>query len=192
MDVHSRSSRAGAAAAVTALLLCTSLGAADAASSARATATRAVTSGGWGAVATTSSTAPFATGTLSLPLLNTAGNNGNPVYSPRFFTIGNTGTLSITGAVYTATASPAGATFKVEACSVTWNEAAGTCAGTLSTVLDTPATKLVSSIVPTAPGSGIRLRASVSGSIPKNTTPTLTFDVEVARNQTRTATVTGS
>ncbi|WP_146033066.1 hypothetical protein [Arthrobacter sp. AFG20] len=100
--------------------------------------------------------------------------------------------MNVTGAAYTATASPAGATFKIEACSVTWNETAGTCAGTLTNVLDTPATRLISSIVPTAPGSGVRLRASVSGSIPKNTTPTLTIEVEVARNQTRTATVTGS
>lgn len=189
--MHAPSGRAGAAAAATALLLCTSLAPAEAAGAAHAASpARTVSSAHWGAVATSSVAAPFGTGQLVLTFSNT-GNNGNPVYPAKYFTVANTGTLSIAGASYSATA-PTGFTFRIEACSGGWNEAADTCAAGRTTVLDTPAANLLSSTVPAAAGSSIRLRASVTAFTKHQPDPTLTVDVGVPRAQVRAATVTGS
>jgi hypothetical protein len=192
VSVHVPSGRVGAAAAVTALLLCTSLAPADAAGAAHAASpARTVGSANWGAVATANTAAPFGTGQLVLTFTNT-GTNGQPVFPPKYYTVANTGTLNITGASYSAAAAPSTFTFRVEACASGWNEAADTCAAGRTTVLDTPASNLLSSTVPVAAGSSIRLRASVTAH-PKNPpNPTLTVGVDVTRAQVRAATVTGS
>ncbi|WP_146068851.1 hypothetical protein [Arthrobacter sp. ZGTC131] len=142
-------------------------------------------------MASASTSAPFGTGPLVLSFANT-GTNGHPVFPAKFFTVANTGTLDITAASYTATATPGTFAFRIEACASGWNEAADTCAAGRSTVLNTPASSLLSSAVPMAAGSSIRLRASATA-FPRNpTTPTLTVGVDVSRSQARGATVTGS
>lgn len=187
-----RSSRTAAILAVTALLACTSLTPAEAASTAQASSARVVAgSGTWGAVATTNTTAPYGTGALVLTFPNT-GTNGQPVYPPQFFTVGNTGTITLTAATYTATGTPSTATFTIEACSAGWNESANTCSGVISTVLTTATSPQASTVVPPGAGQGIRLRASVAGTIPRSTTPSLTVGLSVTRAQGRPATTTGS
>jgi hypothetical protein len=142
-------------------------------------------------VAGTSTSAPFGTGQLVLSFTNT-GTNGQPVFAAKFFTVANTGSLNITAASYTATATPSTFAFKIEACATGWNEVADTCGGGRTTVLDTPASSLPSSAVPLAAGSSIRMRASVTA-FPKNPpNPTQTVGVAVSRSQARAATVTGS
>lgn len=192
MSVHAPGSRAGAAVAVTALLVCTSLTPANATGSAQAASpARTVSSASWAAVASTSTSAPFGTGQLVLSFTNT-GTNGQPLFSAKFFTVANTGSLNITAASYTAAATPSTFAFKIEACASGWIEVADTCAGGRTTVLDTPASSLPSSAAPLAAGSSIRLRASVTA-FPKNPpTPALNVGVDVSRSQVRAATVTGS
>jgi hypothetical protein len=186
------SSRAAATLAATALLVCASFTPAQAASTAQAaSASVPAGSGNWGAVATTNITAPYGTGALVLPFPN-AGTNGQPSFLPQFFTVGNTGTMAITAAGYTATASPASVAFVVESCSAGWDEAANTCSVAPGTVLTTAASPQTSSTVPTGAGQAIRVRASVTGTVPKNTTPSLTVGLSVTRAQTRPATTTGS
>jgi hypothetical protein len=192
VSVHAPSGRVGAAAAVTALLLCTSLAPADAAGAAHAASPAStVSSASWGAVATASTAAPFGTGPLVLTFTNT-GNNGQPVFPAKYFTVANTGTLGITGAIYSAAAAPSTFNFRIEACASGWNEAADTCAAGRTTVLDTPASSLLSSTVPAAAGSSIRLRASVTVHPKTPPNPTLTVGVDVTRAQVRAGTVTGS
>lgn len=185
-------SRAAATLAAAALLVCTCLTPAEAASTAQASSAGvAASSGSWGAVATTNTTAPYGTGTLTLPLPN-AGTVGQPSYPPQFFTVGNTGTLTLTGATYTATGTPTTATFTLESCTAGWNEAANTCPGTITTVLTTATSPQASTIVPAGAGQGIRLRASVAGTIAKQTVPALTIGLSVTRAQVWAATITGS
>lgn len=192
MSVHLTSSRTAAAAAVTGLLLCTSLAAADAAGTAQASSpSRTVSSANWGAVATTRTAAPYGTGSLPLRFSNT-GKDAALVDESKFFTVGNTGTLAIAGATYTATASPGTLVLRIEACSGTWNEAAGSCTGSVSTVLQTPASEMASSTVPTGAGTATRLRAGITGLVPAHTAPTLTIGVHVSRDQVRAASITGS
>lgn len=191
MKVHVTSSRTAAAAAVTGLLLCTSLAAADAAGTAKAaSAPRTISSANWGAVATTRTSAPYGTGSLTLRFSNT-GKDISLVDENKYFTVGNTGILGITGATYTATASPSTLTLKIEACSGAWNESADSCTGSVSTVLQTPASNIVSSTVPTGAGTAIRLRAGITGLVPPHTTPTVIIGVNVTREQARAATTTG-
>lgn len=190
MGVHSSASRAGAAAASTALLLCTSLAAADAAGSAQAASANTVTAGSWGAVATNNTIEPYGAGPLVLPVPNVV-PNGKPEFRA-FFTVASTGTLPISAASYTAAASPSGVTLRIEACSSGWNETADTCAGVRSTVLETPAANLISSTIPREAGTAIRLRVSLVGAAPKNTEPVLTIGVDVSRAQVRAASLTGS
>lgn len=181
MDVHS--SRAGAAALATALLLCTSLAAADAASSARAASgSMAATSGRWGAVATTSTVAPYGSGPLALTftLLGT---------TTQYFNVVNTGTLPLTDEIFRATTS--GTSAAVEACSTTWNESTGSCpSGVITTVTTTGAGPTAFAAPLPATGSTIRLRARITGLLLGSTT--ITISVNVNRTQVRAASVTGS
>ena len=179
MDVHSPSSRAGAAAVATALLLCTSLAAADAASSARATsATTAVTSGSWGAVATTDTAA---SGPLALTF--TLMGSGT-----QYFNVVSTGTLPLSGGNYTATTTASNAV--IEACSTTWNESNNRCtSGVITTVTTTGAGPTPFAAPLPAAGSSIRLRARITG---VRLASTVTVSVEVSRTQARYASVTGS
>ena len=192
MNVHPTSSRAGVAAAVTALLLCTSLAAAAAASSAQATSTTAAaTSGSWGAVATTSTAAPYGTGpvVLNFPNGGTTGQ-GNGLKEPaQFFTVGNSGTLSLASASYTVQVSDPTVTFSVDACSTGWDEANNSCS-TSFTVLINKTASVTSSTVATVPGTGIRLRARLTSRAPNNTK--VTVNVDVTRDQVRAATTTSN
>ena len=106
--------------------------------------------------------------------------------------MGNTGTLNLTAATYTATGTPTTATFTVESCSGVWNETTNTCPGAITTVLTTATSPQTSTAVPTIAGQGLRLRATVTGTIAKSTTPSLTIGISVTRSQARTATTTGS
>ncbi|MET3932835.1 hypothetical protein [Arthrobacter sp. OAP107] len=191
MGVHPPSSRAGAAAAVTALLLCTSL-AAEAASAAQASSILSASSAKWGAFATTgSSLVPTTSNPLVLPVPNTTGNNGRVDFHA-FFSVVNPGTLRLTGANYSATASATDLVFSIDACSGQWTESTNQCSGQVTTVLATPASDLSSLTVPEAAGSTIRLRAAlIQGTVPNKTTPTVTIGVKVTRSQVRAATVTG-
>ena len=181
MDAHH--SRAGAAAALTALLLGTSLAAADAAGSARtASTTTLVTSGSWGAVATTKTSAPYGTGPLVLgfTLLGT---------STRYFNVVNTGALPLNAAMITATTR--GNTAVIEACSTTWNETFGTCpSGTITTVTTTSTSPATLTASLPAYGSTIRLRARITDLLTVNST--VSVSVDVSRAQARAATRTGS
>lgn len=184
MDVHLPNSRAGAAVAAAALLLCTSLTAADAASSAEAASPKvAVSSGSWSAVATTSRVPPYGTGPLQLsfPILDT---------KPQYFSLVNTGTVPLIAETLSATTNSSAI---IETCSTTWDEITGSClSGTVTTVIST-ATGAGSTVLTNplpAPGSSIRLRAqlldlNLLGS-------TVTINVEVTRAQARAATVSGA
>ena len=180
MDVHPRSSRAGAAAVATALLLCTSLAAADAASSAQAktTTTAAVTSGSWAAVATTATAPPYSTGPLALTF-------SSLLAEPQYFNLVNTGTLPLAAVTFEATTTRGSAV--IEACNSTWNELLGTCPTGAITVA-TSGTGPTPYTVPLSVGSSVRLRASVSNG--RNLT--MTIGVNVARAQARAAAITGS
>jgi hypothetical protein len=186
------SSRTAATLAATALLVCASLTPAEAASTAQASSAGvAASSGAWGAVATTNTAAPYGTGALVLSFPN-AGTNGQPSYPPQFFTVGNTGTINLTAATYTATGTPATASFTIESCSGAWNETANTCPGTITTVITTAMSPQTSTAVPAGAGQSIRLRAKVTGTIAKFTVPSLTLGVSVTRAQARAATTTGN
>lgn len=190
MSVHSLSGRAGAAAAATALLLCTSLATADAAGSAQARSVpAAVTSASWGAIAAIRETAPYALAPLviSFPHGGTA-EQGNVKSQSELFAVVNVGNLSLTAAEYTVTASNA-APFSVEACSGAWVQRDHSCSGQL-TVLTTASTATMSSIVPSAPGAAISLRARLTGQAPNHTT--VTINVRVTRAQVRQGTMSGS
>jgi hypothetical protein len=182
MDVHSPSSRAGAAAAVTALLLCTSLAAADAASSAQATsAATAVSSGSWGAVATTSTSPPYGSNPLALTF--TLMGTGT-----QYFNLVNTGTLPLIGGTITATTTASSAV--IEACSTTWSESNGRCpSGVVTTVASTGAGPTPYSTPLPASGSSVRLRARITG---LKLSSTVTIGVEVSRTQARAVTTTGN
>ena len=190
MDVHSRSGRAGAAAAVTALLLCTSLAAADAASSAQAkSTTAAVTTGSWGAVADMDGVGPYAVAPLEINFpQGSSQGQGNLKNQSALFTVVNIGSLSLTAAQYSATASGTAA-FSIDACSVEWSSRDNSCPGQLTVITNT-SSAVISSIVPSAAGSSIRLRAALTGSAPNNTK--ISVSVNVARAQARAASVTGS
>ena len=194
MSVHSPSSRAGAAVSVTALLLCTSLGAADAASSAQAaSASTIASSASWGAVATTSTAAPYSPGPLVLTFPTGATGHGNGLREPaQFFTVGNSGTLTLSAATYTVTSvatNSAPVAFSVDYCSTGWNESANTCSVPFAVVTSTSAPTL-SAVAPSAPGTGLRLRARLTGTSSRSTA--VTINLEVARAQVRAATTTGS
>ncbi len=151
-------------------------------------------------MATLRTAAPFGTGQLKLTFRNT-GSTTQPSFAPKYFTVGNTGTLPITQASYAGTAvAPSTVQFIVESCSGTWNETTGACQGapgTTTASLTTPwgssTTSIVSTAVPTGAGTTIRLRArvNVNGTVPNTPTPTLTIGVTVNRTQVRSPTTTG-
>lgn len=183
MDVHFPSSRAGAAAAATALLLCTSLTAADGASSAQAVSRKGtVISGSWGAVASTSKGPDYGTGPLQLTFFAFDTR-------PQYFSVVNTGTIPLTAQTIRATTNSSSAV--VEACSTTWNEIDGSCSsgGSIIKVITTDlgSTVLVSSLQDH--GASIRLRAQPVGSNLLGSR--VTINVEVTRTQARAATVSG-
>lgn len=196
--MHSYPGRAAVAIAAAALLVCTSTAAQAATIATAASVSQSVGSGSWGAVATLSTAAPYGTGALTLTFTN-QGTPGQPSFPPQFFTIGNTGTLPITQAGYTGTAvAPATVQFIIESCNGGWDPINNVCpSGTPTQVLTTPAgsstVSVTSATVPSSPGASLLLRARVAttGTVPNNSTPTLTAGVTVARSQVRTATTTG-
>lgn len=183
MSVHSPSIRAGAAVAVTALLLCTSLTTADAATSAQTgSAPRAVSSGSWGAVATTRGAVPYSTDPLALTFTALGADR-------QYFNVVNTGTLPLIGETFTATATTGSAA--IEACSTAWNESTGSCPSGIITTVTTTGVGPTSfaAPLPTA-GSAIRLRARRTSVLQLNLT--VTVGVSVDRTQVRMASTTGS
>jgi hypothetical protein len=178
--------------------VCTSTPAEAATTAKASSVSSAVSSGTWGAVATLSP-APYGPGPLTLPFTNN-GNPAQPSFVPQYFTVGNTGTLDITAANYTATATaPTSVRFIIESCSTGWDENNNVCqGGTPSQVLaaqgGSPAVTVTSATVPAVLSTSIRLRARIAttGNVPNNSTSTLTIDVTVARDQVRAATKTGS
>ncbi|UYY83737.1 hypothetical protein OIT41_20535 (plasmid) [Arthrobacter sp. YA7-1] len=196
MNVHHYPGRTAAAIAAAVLLACTSTPAQAATTATASTAAQqTVGSGSWGAVATVNTTAPYG------PLTLTFNNNGNPAhpsFTSRYFTIANTGTLTITAANYTGTASaPSTVQFIVESCSTAWNEPTDTCPGTPTQILapapGSSSSTVTTTTVPASPGAQIRLRArvSTSGNVPKSSTSTLTIGITVDSTQVRDATTTG-
>lgn len=163
----------------TTLLLCTSLAAADAASSAKVASTTAVTSGHWGAVATTG-TATNVSGPLELTFPGTTPE-------PQYFNVVNTGALSLTSQIYKATTT--GNSVEIQMCSTTWNEPNGSCSGNLTTVPINGSTIFTAPLPAT--GSKIRLRARIIG-LQLLGSSTVTISVSVTRAQVRAASVTGS
>jgi hypothetical protein len=168
--------------AVTALLLCTSLTTANAAGTAQTTsAPAAVSSGSWGAVATTRGSAPYGTAPLALTFTVLGADR-------QYFNVVNTGTLPLIGQTFTATTTAGSAA--IEACSTAWNESTGSCpSGIITTVTTTGVgPKSFAAPLPTA-GSAIRLRANKTSGL---LSFTVTVGVSVARTQVRMASTTGS
>ncbi len=201
MDACRHPGRAGAAVVAAALLVCTSMAAAAAATTAKVTsASQSVGAGSWGAVATSATDGSSGSGSLLLTFRN-AGTTSSPSFAPQLFNVRNTGSLAISRAAYTGTATaPSSVNFIVESCNGTWNEASGACQGspgTLATVLTTPAgsssATVVSTTVPEHPGAAVRLRATVkfTGNVPNSPATTLTIGVAVDRTYVRAATTTG-
>ncbi|MGO4856131.1 hypothetical protein [Arthrobacter sp. 2MCAF14] len=190
--------RAAAAIAAAVLLACTSTPAQAVTLATTTTASQAVSSGSWGAVASKSTAAPYGSGPLTLSFTNN-GNPAHPSFTPKYFTIGNTGTIPITQANYVGTTTaPSTVRFIIESCTSTWNETTGACpGGTVATVLTTPwgtsTIPATSGPAPADSGTAIRLRARItfSGSVPKTPAPTLTIGITVDRTQVRTGTTTG-
>lgn len=180
VDVHdARSSRAGAAAAATALLLCTSLAAADAANSAHAVTTRmSVASGSWAALATTKTTAPYGNGPLKLTF-------SGLLPPSQYFTVVNTGTQPLVGQIYKASTS--GNSVEIQTCSTAWNESNDSCS-VLPTTVPSNGSSAFTAALP-ATGSKIRLRARIIGA--QLSSSTVTISVNVTRAQVRAATITG-
>lgn len=199
MDVHPYTCRAGAAVAAAALLACTSFPPAEAAVTARTASTsQAANSGTWGAAASLKAAPPYGTGSLTLTFTN-SGPPGKPSFEPQYFTVGNTGTLHLTAADYTATTTaPASVHFVIDYCTGVWN--AGTCAGGSSTTfLTTPGgsstTNLAGARAPGSPTTNLQLRATAvaTGQVRNSDPPqTLTIDVRVNRIHVRAATTAGS
>ena len=147
--------------------------------------TQQVTSGSWGAVATTSTSPPFGTGPYSVIF-----TSRRPLQS--FFTIGNTGTLNLIAASFTVAASPNSESVVVEACSTSWDEPNNVCVnpGTITTVVSTTTSPATSRSVPVTSGSRIRLRATLSRPQATTYTVTVTVGVTVARSQVRSPSTT--
>ncbi|NKX53853.1 hypothetical protein [Arthrobacter mobilis] len=141
-----------------------------------------VSSGIWGAVATTATQAPYGSGPLALRF-NASLLAAPP---PQFFTLGNTGTLRLTGATFTATASTG--TAVLEVCSTVWNETNNTCPqGTVTEVARSGTAAYSASISPVNGGGSTRVRARVTTAI--ISASDVGVSVSVSRAQVRTAIV---
>lgn len=123
-----------------------------------------VSTGTWGAVATTATTPPWPTGSFSAPLRKNAAT---------YFSVVNTGTLALQSAIYSVSAP--GAVVTLLACSVPWDQTLGLCStGAVPVVADVATTQ-----VPTRPGGVLYLQAVGT----KNTS--LTVDVTLPRTSAR-------
>jgi hypothetical protein len=163
----------------TALLLCTSLAAADAASSAQAASAAAVSSSNWGAVATVSTAPPYGTDPLTVTF-------SGLLSAPQYFNLVNTGTLPLTAVTIEATTTRGAAA--IQACATAWNETLDICPSGAVTVATSGAGPTPYNAPMPTVGSSIRLRASVTSG--RNFT--MTIGVNVTRAQVRAASVTGS
>lgn len=178
------SSRVITAIAMTALLLGVGFSPANAAVGARtASATQQLGSGTWSAVATASATAPFGTGPLALSFPAAS------LIKYKFFTLANTGTLSLLSATVSVPVVPASATVLIESCTAAWNESLNLCVGGVARTVVSSATVLgASTAFAAASLTGIRLRASlVSISL---VDVAAIVNVAVPRSGARVATVT--
>lgn len=146
------------------------------------TAPQQVDSGLWGA-------APSAT---SLDF-------GTPGVQQLFFTVTNTGTLSLTGATYTVSGSnfKVGMTMSLQACvGGAWNVSTGTCTGgVVQTIVSTTGGSTSASVTsaalfPGPLGSSLTVMAQLSKNPARTTLGSVTVTVD--RSQVRAATVTNS
>ncbi|NKX49451.1 hypothetical protein HER39_02415 [Arthrobacter deserti] len=141
-----------------------------------------VSSGIWGAVATTAAQAPYGNGPLALRF--NASLLAPP--PPQFFTLGNTGTLRLTAATFTVTATTG--TAVLEVCSTAWNETNNTCPqGTITEVVRSGTAPRSASISPVNGGGTIRARARITSAIVSASD--VGISVSVNRAQVRAATV---
>ena len=165
---------------------------ADATTIARAaSAVHQVGSGTWSVVPTTASTSPYGMGALSLNFPKVT----NAIAPPQYFNLANSGNLTVTGAAYTVTGLDT-TQVTVETCiGGTWNETAGTCSGTIVTLVTTAtgttSGTASSSTVPATAGSLLRARVKPLA-ISKNSTDMYTVSVAVTRSQIRASTSTTS
>src|SRR5690348_1528797 len=117
----------------------------DAGTTGRASVTSSVGSGSWSVVATSASTAPYGSGPLTL-------NFGALGAQTIFFNAVNTGTLSLTGATYSVSATnmPNGSNVSLFAClGGVWNLITVTCVGGTATSLVTSTGALTSASLST-------------------------------------------
>lgn len=182
--MNSTTRRVAAVAVALLVVTVTGTSAAVAALQARATGSGTVSTGTWSVVPTVASAAPYPTGRLSLSFAR----NGKASPVPAYFWLVGTGTFPVAAISSTITTSPA-ATAKIELCSTTWNEATGTCTGTI-TILDTTATGATTSATAFAVGERRRVKASITQAV--SGTTTMTVDVAVARTAVRAGTSTSS
>jgi len=143
-----------------------------------------VTSASWGVVPTTGASAPATPGALTLSFPKPAGNGTAPA---QYFNAINNRSLTVSSATYTLAQSDT-TIVAVEACSGTWNEASGSCTGTITalvmTTTGTTAGSASSTIVPAAPGTVLRLRCRPTQA-GKTGVDTYTIGVRIARSAVR-------
>lgn len=132
------------------------------------TAGSGASSGVWSAVPTTSPDSP-GTG----PLTVVYGKRGRT--TPSYLDVVNTGSLSLDRARYVLTASPY-VDAVLEACTGTWDEAAGTCSGDV-VVLASTAQPGELPMVPAQPGTSLRVRVRPVAPVTAQTE--LVVDVQV-------------
>lgn len=167
--------------AVAALVLGVSVHSASASVSATArSVAQQVNSGSWGAVASENDSPPFGTGPYSMTF-------DQKKVSQNFFSIRNSGSLTITGATFTIAASPNSPTVTVEACSTSWDETANTCtnSGNIFPIVSTSTTPATVSSPPVASGASFRLRATLTNYKKQDLPITATVGVSVDRSNVR-------
>ena len=177
---------AAAAFAVAALVLALSAPPAYAMATATGrSVTQLATSGHWGAVATAQTSAPFGTGPYAMSF-------ASKKLLTSFFSVGNSGSVSLTGATLAVAASPNSPTVTVEECTTTWNETKNTCTkpGSIVTVVSTLSTPASIATGSFSSGSSFRLRATVTDTKATTYPVTVTIGVSISRSDVVAATTT--
>jgi len=144
------------------------------------------------AVITTANRFITATGTNSDDNQILAFSNASVCTYSSFFTLKNTGDLSINSMSITQTGSAlsGGNTITWSTCGGTWNEAAGTCSVTPTSILTTTSSSGAQQLTLTlAPGAWVRVEAE---STPAGVSATLAISVSVSTTDLRTATNTNA
>jgi hypothetical protein len=158
----------------------------------RSSAAQSTTSGRWGVVPTTGSTAPPSPTALTLTF--TQASNKNTPSPAQYFNVINNGGLALLQATYSLSQSDT-TQYTVNACSGTWTTGTGACSGTItplvSTTAGTTSGSASSTTLPAVAGSLRQLQLlPTTGSV--NTSGTCTVSVSVSRSGVRAATTTSS